>query len=97
MHLGGGPVRNTLFGNLHNKKPYDGKNVQASLGYEFTAYPQPLIGTVLLFKQTMFFGSVIVCCNVSFAVKFNANLKAHLIVMTWVIYRGYNGITRYAI
>jgi hypothetical protein len=50
----GGPIRNSQFGNIHNKKPYDlrpnnkqqSRNIQAPQENDFSTYPQPLIGTV---------------------------------------------------
>lgn len=48
----GGPIRNSQFGNIHNKKPYDlrpnnkqqSRNIQAPQENDFSTYPQPLIG-----------------------------------------------------
>ena len=55
--LAGGPMRNTPFGNAHNKKPYDGRpfNHQQAMNNQyipkeddFATYPQPLIGKIRL-------------------------------------------------
>ena len=84
----GGPIRNTPFGNIHNKKPYDRRpnNQQQTMNIphtrqedDFSTYSQPLIG--LEFVTETDHGSKLRWYHCSLCdVKFDDNLKfPHLV------------------